>query len=823
MSRQNQFSKLFNSVALITLLTPAVTMIASNPAAAETAAEEESDSNVIVVTARGREETLIEVPISVSVLSQDQLDSAGVSDIQSMSAYTPGFRFENSDGQAGGKTSSTLQFRGISAQVNSAASRTGAVFYDGSYISQGVGFIPMIDLERVEVIKGPQNAFFARNTFSGAVNFVPKLPGDELEVSGELELGLGTGRGEQASYRGVVAVGGPVTDSIGLRVAATYERKGADYQYEDGSPNGEEDNFAIFGTATFAVTDTFNVKATGYFVDAKDTSNAQGVNATVAPGDCNLTFSGEGFNGVTGAFTPFTTDLSQSLQTTFCGTIPDASNATRSGATPFFGILASPSADLAGITDKFPDGLGNEYGAWRANLSFDWEIGDYTLKGLASQGEAKLGGIQDVFFGEDGNPNAPSTFQFQAPLQNFTQDTFFEARLASSQDKRLRYEIGVSYYEQEFRNANTFTTDFQDNEAFGIFGTIDFDITDALTISAEGRWVDDEQTVVYNGAPGFADTEATVNSSNSYQDFMPRVILSYSPDANLNIYASWSESSLNAVATNADRYSSVTTAAGLNLLPDPTLVGDFTDIQTLQSFEIGIKQRVSDWLSYSIAAYYMDWTNQPFSNSFLVAAGTSFGSTTLNLDGDSEYKGIDFEITLTPTDGLQLFGNVGWVDAELNRLASAGSVATQVLCPGSAALTTGPICTGLLTSTGISGAGNRPANVSEWSGSVGASYAHPIPTGELYIRGDALYRGSRFIDNFEYNKIGSSWRVNMRAGADVTENFRIEAFVENLFQDDTFQSAGNTGLAFGGGNTGRKAFGTLPEKREIGFRASFDF
>lgn len=823
MSRQARFSNLFNSAALITLLTPAMAMISINPAAAETAAaEEETDSNIIVVTARGREETLIEIPVSVSVLSQDQLIAAGVSDIQSMSAYTPGFKFENSDGQAGGRSSSNLQFRGISQQITTAASRTGAVFYDGSYISQGVGFIPMIDLERVEVIKGPQNAHFARNTFSGAVNFVPKLPGDELEVSGLLELGLGTGREQQASYRGVVAVGGPVTDKIGLRVATTYERKGADYNYANGDPQGEENNFAIFATATFEVTETLNVKATGYFADAKDTSNAQGVNATVAPGDCNLTFSGNSLNAVTGVLTPFTTDLSQSLQTTFCGQIPDATNATASGATPFFGILATPNPDSAEFTSKFPDGLGNEYGAWRANLSFDWEVGDHTLKALASRGEAELGGIQDAFFGEDGNPTAPSTFQFQSGFQNWTQDTFFETRLASSQDKRLRYEIGASYYKQKFRNGNVFTTDFQDNEAIGVFGTVDFDITDAITISAEGRWVDDKQTIVYSGAPGLADPAATVNASNSYQDFMPRVIISYSPNDDLNIYASWSQSSLNSVATNASSFSSVTTAAGLNILPDPTVVGDFTGIQELTSYEIGVKQQVADWLSYSIAAYYMDWKNQPFTNSFLIPPPT-FGTSTLNLDGDSEYKGIDFEITVTPTDGLQLFGSIGWVDAKLNRLGSAGSVTTQVLCPATAALTSGPVCTALAATNTISGAGNRPANVSEWTGAVGASYAYPIPTGELYIRGDALYQGGRFIDNFEYNRIDDNWRVNLRAGADVTENFRIEAFVENLFQDKTLQTAGNTGIAFGGGNTGRKAFAILPEKREIGFRAMFDF
>lgn len=823
MPKPAKLSSLLNSVALFTLLTPAVAVISSAPAFAETAAESENDDNVIVVTARGREESVIEVPIAISVLSQDQLNAAGVSDIQNMSDYTPGFKFQNSDGQAGGRSSSALQFRGISQQVDSAASRTGAVFYDGSYVSQGIGFIPMIDLERVEVIKGPQNAYFARNTFSGAVNFVPKEPGDELEVSTELQLGIGTGRGEQVSYRGVAAIGGPITDTIGLRVATTYERKGADYEYLNGDPNGEENNFAIFGTAVFEVTPTFRVKATGYYVDSEDTSNAQSVNATVAPGDCNMIYSGSSINGLTGALTPFTTDLSQSTQTIFCGSIPDAS-VIEASATGQTGTV-SLNPDMAGFTNLMPDGLGNEYGAWRANLSFDWELGTgHTIKGLASRGEAELVGVQDFFYGETGDPTAPSAFIFPSALGNWTQDTFFEARVASEQNKRLRYEIGVSYYEQKYRNGNAFQTNFQDNAAFGVFGTVDFDITDEFTISGEGRWVDDKQTLVYVGAPGVAagnpDALATIDSENSYTDFMPRVILSYSPHSDLNIYASWSQSSLNSVATNATDFSRITEAAGLNLLPDPTVVGDFTGIQRLTSYEFGVKQRFSDWLSYSIAAYYMEWDNQPFSNTFILSP---FSATTLNLDGNSEYKGIDFEIILNPVEGLQIMGSVGWVDAELKELGAAGSVTTQVLCPGTAALTTGPVCTAFGTTSSISGAGNQPANVSEWSGAVSASYAFPIPSGDLYVRADALYSGERYQDNFAYNKIDDSWRVNVRVGADVTKDFRVEAFVENLFQDKTLSAAGNTGIAFGAANTGRKAFATLPEKREVGFRLMADF
>ena len=814
-----QLSHLLNGVAFGALIS-----MSANPAAAQTASTDEANNedpggNVIIVTARGREESLLEVPVSISSLSQDQLDSRGVSDIENLSNYTPGFQFENTDGQAGGRSSSNFTFRGIRQQVGGAASRVGAIFYDGSYISQGAGVVQPIDVERVEVIKGPQNAQFARNTFAGAVNIIPKLPGDELEVSGLVEVGFGTGSGEEVSFRTVTAVGGPITDQIGVRIATSYERVGADYEYQNGDPNGRENNYSIFGTLVFDPTDNFRVKASGYYVDASDTSGSQSVNSSVAAGDCDRTFSGA-VVGIDGVETPFTTDLSNSTITTFCGRIPDASE-FQASPTGDFGIASAP-ANIVPFTGLFPEGWGNEYRVWKANLDFVYETdAGHTIKALASLGESSLVGINDVFYGESGDPTAPSpNVQFFFPFTpgagffpfaygNVTDDRFFELRFTSAQDRRLRFEVGVSYYDQEFRNADDFSFSFQDNEAFGIFGTVDFDITDELTLSAEGRWVDDTQSLLdlnENLLPG---------GESQYQDFMPRVILSYSPTADLNIYASWSQSSLNGVETNAVTFSAALPAE----LPDPTVVGNFTGIQRLDAYEIGIKQQVADWLSYSIAAYYTEWENQPFNTTF----PGGFGLVNLALDGDSEYKGIDFEFTLTPTTGLDVYGSVGYVDTQLNRLADRGSIATLVLCPS--ALTSTVPCSALGIAGGtISASGNQVRAVEKWSGAGGASYTFPIGSGEAYIRGDAIYRGKRFVDNFEYNQIGSNWRVNLRAGADISDNFALEAFVENLFQDNTLPVAGAIGGTFGptgGGFT--KAFTTLPDRRELGLRLSFDF
>ena len=171
----------------------------------------------IVVTARKRDETQLEIPISVSAFSQDALDDRGVTTTEALSDYTPGFVFQNA-GQGGtsGRENPLIRFRGVAVQQSSPAARAGAVFWDGAYISDGSGILPLVDLERAEVIKGPQTAFFGRNTFAGAVNYLPVTPAtDQVTGRGSIEITPS----EENGFSLAGAIGGPLTERISARVA----------------------------------------------------------------------------------------------------------------------------------------------------------------------------------------------------------------------------------------------------------------------------------------------------------------------------------------------------------------------------------------------------------------------------------------------------------------------------------------------------------------------------------------------------------------------------------------------------------------------------
>ncbi len=833
-------SKFFGSAAIAVILAAPVFVAPTSPGWAQ-------DS--IVVTARRREESLLEIPISVSVKTQQQIDDMGIGDIDDLSEFTPGLVIEDSMGAGGGRGEANLAFRGIREQISTAGSKTGAVFWDGAYISDGFGLMPLIDLERAEILKGPQNAYFARNTFAGAANFVPKSPGDEWEGKGNVDVGFGLRDDEQNSYSGTIAIGGPISDEVGLRVAGRWGQEGADYEYANGDPNGEYENKAVYGVATWDPTDDLSLKFTGLFIDADDTRSSSSIIAQGAVGSCSKTFTGKGFNPVTNVKTAFTTDLSKSKIKLFCGVLPevtaanvglgptgqlDAVLASAFGPGSGAGILAAALAPNALIADhdfETLEQMGAEYRVWRSQMSGTWDMGGgYTASWLGSYGASKNSAVIDFWFGS--GPAGNSSLMFPVGRFHYIRDAFVEARVETPQDGRIRAMAGVSYYDQVQDNMTTGgpSMDIQENEAFGIFGSLEYDVIadGSLTLGFDWRWTDDEQTLVLVGAPTSATVIAgednQVNEVNQYNDFMPRAYVNYKLTDNTNVYFSWSQGTINSVSTRCLPFNAQT---GLSM--DCATAGQFTGIQENMSYEIGIKTGI-DWLQYSLAAYYQEWENQPFNNVVLLASGTT---PVFTVPGDSEYWGAEFEFAANlgvlsdAFEGVAVDGGVGWVDAELTRLGETGSQGTTVLCPSAQAgrniysnFTSAARCTALDGGGVIDSAGKRPRYIPEWTANFGLTITRQLfNTGrDFYLRADAIYEGGRYVDNSEYLLSEGYWTANVRIGGYINDGVKAELYVNNISDDMHAPMGSTTGTA-----GGRKGFIILPDKRELGIRFFADF
>ncbi len=742
--------------------------------------------------------------------------------LEALSTVTPGFVFQTiGAGGFGGRYNPSIRFRGLGVQQASPASRAGAVFWKGGYISDGAGILPLIDLERVEILKGPQTAFFGRNTFAGAVNYIPVTAGDEF--SGKASLSYSAS--DESSHNVTAALGGPVSDKVGVRIAFMQEKVGADYQFDNGDPLGEENTTSVTGMMTFQASDALSFQISGFYVDSDDTRILQSQHANVAAGTCNRTYSGNFRSVGTGQNSgSFTTDLSQSFRNTFCGNIPDwdvtgvnhSDVGKVTASTPLF-LFSNPWSFATTLPPEMhgvsmvspPDGLGNTYELWRVDVSGEYQLANEgVISAQIARGESSSWVMNDNNFG------TPTLFVFansSAPwlssIASWVRDTYIETRYMPQAQERINYMVGASYYAQDNRRAAfsafgaTHNLNFQDGENFGIFGSVNYELNEQWTVSLEGRWNTDAQTIVYDGVSiaQRIDLDAIVNHEQKYSAFMPRLILAYQPSENTNLYAHFSQSNLQGIDTNAGDYSENT---GI-----PLGLGFFTPKQTLSAFEVGLKQNVSGWLNYAVAVYYMDWENQTF---FELSPAPFF--TAANLSGDSETWGMEVEFDISPNEWFNLSGGFAYNSVEFKDFAGAGSVASAVLAPT------------LSLGQQISAVGHRPRYMPEWTGSLSATVQIGQMAGlanNIWLRVDGIYLGQFYIDNFEWNSVEGHWKLNARLHADINDTFSVELYGANLTDDMSWTTAGGTTSIFGLPN--RKTFAPLPRKREVGLKVLVSF
>jgi len=775
----------------------------------------------IVVTARKREENIYEIPVSVSSFSQEQIDRAGIGDFYELSKFIPGLDFHGVTATAG-RVNPQIRIRGMNQQIITPSTQVGALFWDGSYIAAGGGFIPITDVERVEVIKGPQTAYFGRNTFSGAINYIPKLPGDEWEA----DLTLQYSPSQHDEYILGVGIGETISDRVGLRLYAGYEQNAGDFNFQDGTPFGIQQDLTFNGTLTLDVTEDFSLKLTGYYVDAEDGGVNGGVDSGMhgtPAGQCGIVYNGEYLNPVTRETTPFTRDMSMLPFASWCGNFPDGEHLT-------FGVTGSPSGYFPGghifggrsMSDLHPlleeydilktppgDKLGGFNRTYRVQLSGEYDVAEHTLSFQVSRGDTGTVNLVDFWYGV---PSIPGTV-FLLGNNIATQETYYEARLASPQDQRLRYLVGVSDYDQRYRLGNiptltqldpattAATVDFQDNGTTALFASVDYDLTEDLTVSVEARYTDEESIAVLEGNPsgecgGFSPV---CGARNEYTDFIPRVIFSYQPLEGATTYFSYSYSSLLGVATQAGFVNSVAP----EVIPADQLavLGLYTAPQENTQYEIGWKQQSDSW-ALTAAVFYIDWKNQPFASVILLPTG---GTTSYRGPGHSRYTGFDLEAQANLTGWLSMRGTLTYVDAIMESFSSRGSNESALL--GSGVLS-------------VVNDGNVARNTPAWTASLSPTILSEFAGREWFLRADLFYESAKWADYSEWNRTKSLFRINLRAGTDLTENSTVEFFGTNLTENKVLPNTNGTTT---GPRGARKVFTAAYPKREFGVRLRASF
>lgn len=775
----------------------AISIVVPGIAAAQTGGIEE-----IVVTSRKREESLQEIPVSVSAFTADAIQRAGFTDLEDISKQTPGLQFNtNLSGTRPGRLFSNMRFRGIEG-AGFSTTQTASLYIDGVFALQGAQSISLMDLERVEIIKGPQSAQFGRNSFAGAVNYITRTPNiDEFQGQIIAEGATYDQYELQASHEGPLVAG-----KLAYRVNARLYNKGAMWTANDGGDMGEQSTKAVSGQLYAQPNDDWTIKFRTFYQRDDDGPAA----VAFLQGRLNDTCSGT---------TVTVAGVTRRPQNFLCGTVPSPGEARAPKVTANTNLnpqgaawLANPNFLTRNLLNfnqvaKVPklEGFGLERNMFRVSLTSDYTFQNgISASVTAAYNSNAANDLRDW----DMTDLVTNNKWFVTNPQRGT-DKSIDARVQSDDSDRFRWLVGGNVYRQKFRTSGNggvfatecanfalaateagfcstpgiFPTGLDANDfvkVWSIYASASYDITEQLTLDLEGRYLNDNR----GDGTGFTKT---------YKQKLPRVTLSYQATEDINVYGNWSRGTLpgvinsNIINCQAQTYTQpfidprtgrpstssecqqYQEALGNAAIP-------LTPTQTLEAWEIGLKSTFLDGRAlFNIAAYRYKWKNQPFSTFVTIyrddnndrIPNTNQNFFPVNASGSSKSKGIEAEAMFAPVDGWTIQGNISYNKNQFivfNTLSAADSVTL-----------------GAGASDNVSLRGNRASRFPKWMGSVSSTYtANLMADWDWFGRADWIYNGRAVTGQINLATVKAWNLVNVRAGVE-KDAVRFEFFVKNLF------------------------------------------
>jgi iron complex outermembrane receptor protein len=747
----------------------------------------------IVVTARKQQETLLEVPLAVTALSAADIESRQISTLINATQYTPSFSIATNSVQRNDRSSQTLLVRGI---VPIAGNQTTSVFIDGAPVA-GAGFVAGLeDLERVEVLKGPQSAYFGRSVFAGAVNLVTRNPGSTFKGSAQASYG------EHQSTDNRLSIEGPLAgDKLTFRISGRYYSRHGDFRNNapEGERLGDETTASLSGILYATPSDTVTAKL--FVVGFRDKDGATSVSK----------YSQLYFNCRVGSAT---------TNNYFCGTIKTLPESTLAINLPqrAIDLLVSNASGLFDPYFKiFNHDPGLERRAWQGHLGVDVELpANLTFSSITAIHQSRqvtlLNSTVENMAVNVPNPvfNATGPFPYPAflqVLQNKVRDFSQEIRLSTDQDKPLRAFIGFSWLRAEagtyaFGNGPQAPTVFQQvtplrTNTKGLFGSIAYDFTPEITLTAEGRYQMDKPTL-------YTRTRAVLAQAE-YNNFIPRATLQYKFSDDNQVYLNYAKG-VNPGTFNTSLPTQ--SAAAQQIARDRYGAGLVVRPEKLSSYEIGYKGRLlDDRAQVTLAAYIARWRDQIATDQFLAPSAVNPAVTTvvrvLTNTGATNLWGFEAEGSFRVLPELTLTGAFGYNKSTLKAYPNV------------------PFAAGLPTNV----VGTELNNVPKFNGAVGAAWQQELGGTDFdwYARADYIFAAGLWDTVFNLAKSEAKNRVDARVGV-MNDRFTIEAYALNLFNDKAPTSVSQvTDLSRTTSATPYAINVGLPRLREIGGRVRYNF
>lgn len=654
---------------------------AQDAAAADEAETAATDEGAIVVTARRREETLISVPIAITALTGDQLAAKGAGDITALAETVPNVTLESSRA-----TNSTLSafIRGVGQQDPVSGFEQGVgIYLDDVYLNRPqAAVLDIYDVERIEVLRGPQGTLYGRNTVGGAIKYVTKRLANDPRLSARATYG---------SYNqldGVISASTPITSDGVLRVGgalARLTRDGFGTNLTTGLDNYDKNVWAGRGTLEVHGNGIF-ARVSGDYTH--DNSNPRGGHRMVAGMLSGAPVLRNVYDTRGGLNTP-EQDVKAWGVSLFLEAEPTDWLTTRSitsyrkddSATPIdFDALPAVDVDVPG---------------YYRNRQFSQE-----LQALVNFG--KLNGLVGFYY-----LDASALTQFEVRLYTTYPSPLLLAAFTEA-------DIGT--------------------ETMAGFADFTYDFTDQLSLSVGGRYTWDQrdgrilrQNYLNGGSPVFGSAgvafgapSTNFRGSKTYTKFTPKASLTFKPDRDTTVYASYSQGfkgggfDPRGVGVNAP--TGVSQAEFLSFKPEQ-----------VDSYEVGFKANLFDRRVYlATAGFWMDYKDVQIPGSVACRAGgiNTFCGVVSNA-GKARMKGFEFEgrakIIDSDSGTLTLSGSVGYIDAKyLQYITNIANTPTEV------------------------SQYRHVQNTPEWSGSANLDWVMPVADGTLTLGAGMSFKSKTF-------------------------------------------------------------------------------
>ncbi len=684
MAINSRFARTFVATALST---SALIALAA-PAQAQQAApadEEAADSGEIIVTARRRDETLQTTPIAITAVNAASLENKASVNIGDLQGAAPGLLITQ---QNSGAQAANLSIRGLTyADIEKSQTPTVGVVIDGITIGTNTGqLIDSFDIEQIEVLRGPQGTLFGANTIGGVLNVRRTKPTMRTGVKVEASYG----RWDTWATKAIVNLGNE--SSFGAKLWYMHNQTDGYYFNLPLNKRGGWSKGDSYGGSVLFKSGDFDAQLT-----------VEQTEQSFDPVVSNLVNSTELFCG----FEPVFQGQNQ------CG---------RNNTTDLYTIFTLPSS--------------SHYRAPSATFEMNMNLGEIKLTAITGWRHSVEAQTQDY----DGST---TDLYFTDRRQHYTQWSQ-ELRASGKLFDGFDYVVGGYYFNSKYDltqwsrvfgfDPTTPPTLFDRNsqhvegktESYALFGDFNWALTDQLRLSFGGRWSHDNKKLSNGFAPNVLINPDTVQASQfalvgqgnaNFNKFTPKVGIDFRPNNDTMLYASWSR------GYRSGGFSPRAATAATASTPFQP--------ETVDSFEVGAKFSALDRkLQLNFAGYVSDYKNMQQN---LTVPGGPTGNQTItgNVPGGALIKGIEFDGTFRPVDGLKFTLSAAYMKSHFRNFVTCANYtsSTATLVAGNLCGFSGPDAVTAPIPTDFSK--NRLIYAPEFSGSFEAEYSIPTSFGKV--------------------------------------------------------------------------------------------